>query len=141
MAQKCKKSFCLLRLSKKLKKIEKKYKRNLKIFRRFFFHKTTFKYHMWIVPQITLEGSLDLKSKGGTHFTLEKWVCVCSTQNYLAIWLLRCDNYISYPSSHIFYYTVNKRPEAEFYVTQTINIVDSIEYIYCVPDRVHILCT
>ena len=31
--------------------------------------------------------------------------------------------------------------EAEFYVTQIMNIVDSIEYIYCVPDRVHILCT
>ena len=38
-------------------------------------------------------------------------------------------NHISYPSSQIFYYTVNKCLEAEFYGTQTI------------PDRVHILCT
>ena len=38
-------------------------------------------------------------------------------------------------------YTVDKSPEAEFYVTQTMNILDSIEYIYCVPNRVHKMCT
>ena len=59
---------------------------------------------------------------------------------------IRCFNHISYPSSHIFYYTVNKCPEAEFYVTQTMNIVDlsrsilyPIECTYCVPDWVHIV--
>ena len=56
-------------------------------------------------------------------------------------WYIRCVNQISYPSLHIVYYTDNKCPEAEFYGTQTMSIVDSIEYIYCVPDQVHILCT
>ena len=40
--QSAKISFCLLRVSKKLKKIEKKIE--------FFFHKTNYKYHTWIVP-------------------------------------------------------------------------------------------
>ena len=59
--------------------------------------------------------------------------CECGTQNYfyLAICSIRCVNQISYPSSHIVYYTVNKCPEAEFYGTQTMSIVDLIEYIYC----------
>ena len=34
-----------------------------------------------------------------------------------------------------------RRNYPEFYVTQTMNIVDSIEYLYCVPNRDHIMCT
>ena len=53
-----KKSFCVWRVSKKLKKIEKNFEKILK----FFFHKINSHYHIWIVltsgvPQITLEDS------------------------------------------------------------------------------------
>ena len=61
-----KKSFCLWRVSKKRKKIEKNFEKNLK----FFFHKNISKYNIWIVPtfgvpQITLEGSRDQNLRGG----------------------------------------------------------------------------
>ena len=55
-----KKSFCVWRVSKKLKKIEKNFEKILN----FFFHKNNSQYNIWIVPtfgvpQITLEGSRD----------------------------------------------------------------------------------
>ena len=55
-----KKSFCVWRVFKKLKKIKINFEKNLK----FFFHKINSHYHIWIVPtsgvpQITLEGSRD----------------------------------------------------------------------------------
>ena len=60
-----KKSFCVWRVSKKLKKIEKNFEKILK----FFFHKINSHYHIWIVPtsgvsQITLEGSRDQNLRG-----------------------------------------------------------------------------